>query len=106
MSNAIKFSSNTNGKIVISINENKDAIEIKIHNNGKGIKKGDFEVIFDKFYQSRNQNIKKPMGSGLGLAICKKIIEHHKGRIWAEENVPEGATFIFTLPNYNTVENS
>ena len=106
LSNAIKFSSNTNGKIVISIHENNEAIEVKIHNNGKGIKKEDFEAIFDKFYQSRNQNVKKPIGSGLGLAICKKIIEHHKGRIWAEENVTEGATFVFTLPNYNTAENS
>lgn len=106
VSNAIKFSANTNGKIIISIIENRDNIEVKIHNNGKGIKKEDFEAIFDKFYQSRNQNVKKPIGSGLGLAICKKIIEHHKGRIWAEKEVLEGATFIFTLPNYNTAENS
>ena len=106
LSNAIKFSSNSNGEITISIIENRNNIEVKIHNNGKGIKKEDFEAIFDKFYQSRNQNVKKPIGSGLGLAICKKIIEHHKGRIWAEDNVTEGATFIFTLPNYNTAENS
>ena len=106
LSNAIKFCSETNGKIVISIAENKDNIEVKIHNNGKGIKKEDFEAIFDKFYQSRNQNVKKPIGSGLGLAICKQIIEHHKGKIWAENNIAEGATFIFTLPNYNTTENN
>ena len=106
VSNAIKFCSETDGKIVISINENKHNIEVKIQNNGKGIKKEDFEAIFDKFYQSRNQNVKKPIGSGLGLAICKQIIEHHKGKIWAEDNVKEGATFIFTLPNYNTAENS
>ena len=106
ISNAIKFCSPTDGKIIISINEDNDNIKVKIHNNGKMIKKEDFEVIFDKFYQSRNQNVKKPIGSGLGLAICKKIIEHHKGKIWAEENVTEGATFIFTLPKYNTSENS
>jgi signal transduction histidine kinase len=41
--------------------------------------KKEFQPIFDKFYQSRNQNVKKPIGSGLGLAICKQIIEHHKG---------------------------
>ena len=105
LSNAIKFSSNTDGKITISITDRIDNIEVKIHNNGKGIKKEDFDVIFDKFYQSRNQNVKKPVGSGLGLAICKKIIEHHKGKIWVEENVVDGATFVFTLPNYNTAEN-
>jgi Na+/proline symporter/signal transduction histidine kinase len=106
LSNAIKFCSDTNGKIVISILENETNIEVKIHNNGKIIKAEDAEAIFDKFYQSRNQNIKKPVGSGLGLAICKQIIEHHKGSIWSENNVSDGATFIFTLPNYNTTENN
>ena len=106
LSNAIKFCSETNGKIAISILENETNIEVKIHNNGKIIKAEDTEAIFDKFYQSRNQNIKKPVGSGLGLAICKQIIEHHKGSIWSENNITDGATFIFTLPNYNTTENS
>ena len=105
LSNAIKFSSETDGKINIRISEKKDVVEVRIHNNGKGIKEEDFEAIFDKFYQSRNQNVKKPIGSGLGLAICKQIIEHHKGKIWADNTEVNGATFIFTLPNYNTTEN-
>ena len=105
LSNAIKFSSETNGKISIKITEKKEVVEVRIHNNGKGIKEEDFEAIFDKFYQSRNQNVKKPIGSGLGLAICKQIIEHHKGKIWADNTEINGATFIFTLPNYNTTEN-
>jgi Na+/proline symporter/signal transduction histidine kinase len=106
LSNAIKFSAVTDGLISIHITENKSNVAVTIHNNGKGIKSEDFEAIFDKFYQSRNQNVKKPIGSGLGLAICKQIIEHHKGAIWAENNVKEGATFVFTLPNYNTTENN
>lgn len=106
LSNAIKFCSDTDGKIVLSIFEKETDIEVKIHNNGKLIKAEEAEAIFDKFYQSRNQNIKKPIGSGLGLAICKQIIEHHKGNIWSENNVTDGATFIFTLPNYNTKANN
>ncbi|MBP2283369.1 Na+/proline symporter/signal transduction histidine kinase [Flavobacterium sp. CG_23.5] len=105
LSNAIKFCSETEGKITIAILKKKEVVEVHIHNNGKGIKEEDFEAIFDKFYQSRNQNVKKPIGSGLGLAICKSIIEHHKGNIWAENTKGNGATFIFTLPNYNTTEN-
>ncbi|MFV8343440.1 ATP-binding protein [Flavobacterium sp. XS2P39] len=105
LSNAIKFCPDTNGKITISIIENKEVVTVSIHNNGKGIKDEDFEAIFDKFYQSRNQNVKKPIGSGLGLAICKQILEHHKGQIWAENTEANGATFVFTLPNYNTTEN-
>jgi len=106
LSNAIKFCAETDGKIIISTKENKEDVEVQIYNNGKGIKKEDFEVVFDKFYQSRNQNVKKPIGSGLGLAICKQIIEHHKGKIWVENTQEHGATFIFTLPNYNTTENN
>ncbi|KQB38146.1 Sensor histidine kinase [Flavobacterium daejeonense] len=103
-SNAIKFSSETEGKIKITITENHDFTAVSIHNNGKAINPEDLEAIFDKFYQARNQNIKKPIGSGLGLAICKKIIEHHKGKIWAESSESAGTTITFTLPNYNTSE--
>jgi Na+/proline symporter/signal transduction histidine kinase len=105
VSNAIKFCSPKEGKITIKIKENDQDIEVSIHNNGRGIKVEEFEPIFEKFYQSRDQNVKKPIGSGLGLAICKQIIEHHKGKIWAESSEGKGATFIFTLPNYNTTEN-
>jgi signal transduction histidine kinase len=103
-SNAIKFCPDTDGKIKININENTNFIAVSIHNNGKEINPEDLEAVFDKFYQSRNQNIKKPIGSGLGLAICKKIIEHHKGKIWAESSKSNGTTITFTLPNYNTSE--
>ena len=103
-SNAIKFCSETDGKITIQITQDTDFIAVSIHNNGKGIKFEDLEAVFDKFYQSRNQNIKKPIGSGLGLAICKQIIEHHKGKIGAESSNNNGTTITFTLPNYNTTE--
>jgi signal transduction histidine kinase len=104
VSNAIKFCPETAGKISIKVIENRDEVEVQIHNNGKEINSEDFDAIFDKFYQSRNQNVKKPIGSGLGLAICKQIIEHHKGRIWAKNTEGKGVTFSFTLPNYNTTE--
>ena len=103
-SNAIKFCAAADGKIGIQLTESPEFISVSIHNNGKEIKSDDFEAIFDKFYQSRNQNVKKPIGSGLGLAICKKIIEHHKGKIWVESSFGKGTTIIFTLPNYNTTE--
>ncbi|MBL7885388.1 MAG: sodium:proline symporter [Flavobacterium sp.] len=97
LSNAIKFCPESEGLITIQVFEKDDFIHTLVQDNGKGINPNDFEAIFDKFYQSTNQNIKKPVGSGLGLAICKQIIEHHKGKIWAQPSV-KGACIVFTLP--------
>ncbi|MBV1923916.1 MAG: HAMP domain-containing histidine kinase, partial [Flavobacteriaceae bacterium] len=97
-SNAIKFCEAEKGKIRINCIIKKKRIEIHIIDNGKGIPDEDIDFIFDKFYQSKNQNTIKPEGSGLGLAISKQIIEKHQGKIWAVKNNKKGANFVFTLP--------
>lgn len=104
LSNAIKFCPDQEGLITLQILEKDDYIYTSVQDNGKGINLNDYDAIFDKFYQSTNQNIKKPVGSGLGLAICKQIIEHHKGKIWAESCM-KGACILFTLPKNKNVEN-
>jgi len=101
LSNAIKFCPDLDGLITIFIDETTHEVKVSVEDNGKGIHKNDFEAVFDKFYQSENQNIKKPIGSGLGLAICKKIIEHHRGRIWAENAKNSGAKVTFAIPKYS-----
>lgn len=104
LSNAIKFCPDQDGLITLQITSKDDFIYTSVQDNGKGISPNDYETIFDKFYQSTNQNIKKPVGSGLGLAICKQIIEHHKGKIWAQSSL-KGACIFFTLPKSKNVEN-
>jgi signal transduction histidine kinase len=103
VSNAIKFCPDVEGLITIQVSDQGDFIQTCVIDNGKGVPHNDFEAIFEKFYQSINQNIKKPVGSGLGLAICKQIIEHHKGKIWVEPAV-KGACIVFTLSKNNNIE--
>ncbi len=83
LGNALKFT-NEEGVIQTKFKEDDRHVIISIFNTGKKIPEEDLEYIFDKFYQSRNQNIRKPLGSGLGLAICRKIIEAHHGKIIAK----------------------
>lgn len=98
LSNAIKFCDCKKGKIMISSTLVGDFVEICIKDNGNGVDIEDVPYIFDKFYQSKNQNTIKPEGSGLGLAICKQIIEKHNGNIKLKNNNKTGASFVFQLP--------
>jgi signal transduction histidine kinase/Na+/proline symporter len=99
LSNAIKFVQEGTGKIKVSIHDNHDGLQVWVEDNGRGIPKEQQELIFDKFFQARNQTLKKPQGTGLGLAICKKIIEMHGGKIWVDSEEGKGSKFIFTIPN-------
>jgi len=97
LGNAVKFTPEQ-GIIQVKFRKKEDQIRISIFNTGKNIPEEDLEFIFDKFYQSKNQNIRKPMGSGLGLAICKKIITAHQGKI-AAKNKETGVVFEINLPS-------
>lgn len=98
LSNALKFVNADSGKITITAYRFDRTIKVNVSDNGPGIEPTDLVNVFDKFYQVKNQTIKKPTGNGLGLAICKNIIEMHKGKIWVENNPNGGAKFSFTLP--------
>ena len=91
LGNALKFT-DVQGTIQAKFQEKENQLIIRIFNTGKQIPEDDLNLIFDKFYQSRNQNIRKPLGSGLGLAICRKIMEAHHGSISAK-NMEIGVEF-------------
>ncbi|MBC7908141.1 MAG: PAS domain S-box protein [Rhodospirillaceae bacterium] len=70
---------------------------ILIKDNGIGIAPEDRERAFGIFQRLVTQDAYE--GTGIGLAVCKKIVEHHNGRIWIESALNEGTTFFLALRN-------
>ena len=99
MDNAIKYT-NKNGKIMVSLNIEKNKARLEVKNTGEGIEKEHLEKIFERFYRVDNSRDRGTGGYGLGLSIAKAIVEEHKGKIYAESVVGEYTSFIVELPVY------
>ena len=98
LSNAAKFVKADEGRVVVELSSDADAVRVAVIDNGPGISVADQQVIFEKFRQAGDTMTEKPQGTGLGLPISRQIIEHLGGRLWVQSEPGFGATFIFTLP--------
>jgi two-component system sensor histidine kinase KdpD len=95
LDNAAKYSAQLT-PISITASLLKNDVRIEVKDNGFGVPQEDLTRIFEKFY--RAEKPRQITGTGLGLSICKGIVEAHGGKIWAENNPDQGATFTVVLP--------
>ncbi|NEO17053.1 MULTISPECIES: ATP-binding protein [unclassified Moorena] len=113
LSNAIKFSPANSTVWLSAITDNEvnrtkkqkqlrcsttAYVTFQVKDQGQGIPNSQLESIFERFEQVDSSDSRKKGGTGLGLTICRKIIQQHGGRIWAESSLGKGSTFYFTLP--------
>ncbi len=98
LGNALKFR-NAARPLVIEFGARKEQTGwlIWLQDNGIGMEPDKQDRIFEPFQRLHSQD--EFAGMGLGLAICRKIVERHGGRIWAESEPDKGANFFFTIPD-------
>jgi hypothetical protein len=84
------------GKIVVTVDRcrEKEAIEVTIKDNGKGMAGREVKKAFDPGYSTKKR------GWGLGLTLARRIVEeYHGGKIWIESSaLGEGTTFKIAFP--------
>ena len=98
MCNAIKFSKEEGGTIVVSAKKEGSMAKFSVSDTGIGVKENDLGKLFQKFEQIDHGLSRKYEGTGLGLVITKELVELHGGRIMVESEYGKGSTFTFLLP--------
>lgn len=96
ISNAIKFRGQQRPRIHIGIKEESNEWIFCVSDNGIGMEEQYLERIFQVFQRLHSR--REYAGTGIGLAICKKIIDHHKGKIWVKSTPNIGSEFYFAIP--------
>jgi len=98
LGNSLKFHGDAPPRIEITAEPDAERREwiVTVADQGIGFGSECAEAIFSPFHRLlSNESLD---GTGIGLTICRKVVERHGGRIWAESEPGRGARFMFTLP--------
>jgi signal transduction histidine kinase len=99
LANAIKYTSG--GEIHVVLRREGRRAHMSFQDEGPGIPPESLSTIFQprvQLHSSSTRRRTRPRGAGLGLSIARDIVEAHGGRIWAESQPGQGATFHVALP--------
>nr|WP_317991553.1 HAMP domain-containing sensor histidine kinase [uncultured Faecalibacillus sp.] len=94
LENCIKYS-NKNTTITIQISKNTFFSKITITDQGIGIKKENYNNIFQRFY--RSQEVQDEDGIGIGLYLTREILSKEEGYIIVQSEYGKGSTFTIYL---------
>jgi signal transduction histidine kinase len=96
LSNAIKYT-DTGKNVWISVSEEKDAVSLKISDEGVGIPQEELPHLFSKYSKISSRPTAGEASTGLGLAIVKRICEELNGKISCESSLGKGSVFTVVL---------
>jgi signal transduction histidine kinase len=94
--NALKYTEK--GEIKVKMENLKEKVRITVSDSGQGMSEQELEYVFEKFRRGIDSSSLNTEGTGLGLYVCRKIVDAHKGKIYAESDGPgKGSRFILEL---------
>lgn len=96
LANAVDHSEGNPIEVKMAVGEHELAIAVTDH--GVGLKPGEEEMVFNRFWRSDPSRERRTGGTGLGLAIAKEDANLHGGRLEAIGEPGVGACFRLTLP--------
>jgi two-component system phosphate regulon sensor histidine kinase PhoR len=94
--NALKFSPQ-GGTVTVAARRTRDAVQVRIVDEGSGVPQSEQERIFRKFYRAE-ATTQTPEGTGLGLFIARGLASAMGGRVWVDAEIGPGGCFVFELP--------
>jgi PAS domain S-box-containing protein len=97
VSNALKYS-DTGGSVDIAATLEQGEVRVSVQDTGLGMDQHTRERVFSLDKKASRLGTQGESGTGLGLVLCKEFVKKHGGRIWAESEPGQGATFHFTVP--------
>ena len=97
IANAVKFCDGASPTVRVRAEpDGEHRVRVSVEDSGIGIAPEEAERIFRPFHRLHGED--RYEGSGIGLAICRRVVEAHGGRIWAEPRPEGGTAFRLTLP--------
>lgn len=97
LSNAINYSKEQSEVILRQTKKNQQVL-IEVIDFGEGIEESELSTIWERYYRTNNDHVRKKVGSGLGLSIVKEVLEVHHANYGVTSKLHEGSTFYFSLP--------
>lgn len=94
INNAINYTG-SDKTVTVRVKKEKDSYLVEIIDTGKGIKKEEIDLIWDKYYKNDKNHQRNVVGTGLGLSIVKTILENHHFKYGVRSEKNKGTTFYF-----------
>ncbi|MGE5610528.1 MAG: sensor histidine kinase, partial [Bacillota bacterium] len=95
--NALKYTPN-GGQVTVGVRAEANQLLVDVSDTGIGIDEQEQQLVFDKFYRSKDPRVGKITGSGLGLALAREVVRLHGGDITLKSELNKGSTFTVAIP--------